>query len=176
MRTDSLGPLKLVRVKWRCVGLWTGVQASMAKQLRLQAQRALSIKDAEGRPLSQTDRQTHQPDLRQSSAHAQCAPPSASGEGVMAAWWSRSTRLKVPFGSPSQSPISLLSTPTSARLQLHRSSALQYMQGLARPLGRMGGPEKPCKPGVREGPRGNWRIEVMSSNYRRKRVAKVKCG
>ena len=108
------------------------------------------------------------------SAHAQCAPPSASGEGVMAAWWSRSTRLKVPFGSPSQSPISLLSTPTSARLQLHRSSALQYMQSLARPLGRMGGPEKPCKPGVREGPRGNWLIEVMSSDYRRKRVAKVK--
>ena len=42
-------------VKWRGVGLWTGVKSNMAKQLPLQAQRSVSVKDTKGRPLSQTD-------------------------------------------------------------------------------------------------------------------------
>ena len=35
--------------------MWTGIKARVAKQLPLQAQRPVSIKDAKGRPLSQTD-------------------------------------------------------------------------------------------------------------------------
>ena len=55
VKTYCLRPPKLLRVKWRHVGLWTGLKGSMAKPLRLQAQSPVSIKDEKRRPVSQTN-------------------------------------------------------------------------------------------------------------------------
>ena len=95
-------------VNWRHVGLWTCVKANMAKQFPLQAQRPVSIKDAKGRPLSQTD--TPARPSAEHSAHA--VGPTASHTGCHASQ-------------------GLSSTQHSARLPVTRPEWMTYRRGLA---------------------------------------------
>ena len=73
----------------------------MAKQLPLQAQRPVSIKDAKGRPLSQTD--TPARPSAEHSAHA-TATPAASHRGSHACLSSMQHTARLPVSRPAWLP------------------------------------------------------------------------